>query len=72
MNILKFEDIPYGSTFMEVGNGFSRTRKFIKVQDVLPSGLVSKNYRQAVNKDGSLSELMATECQIGLHSKALL
>lgn len=49
--ILKFEDIPYGSIFQEGGG----RRKFIKVQDILPSGLISNNYRRVTNPDGTIS-----------------
>lgn len=49
MNIMKFGDIPYGTIFRE---NRSNPRRFIKIQDVLPSGLKSFNYRRSSGKIG--------------------
>ena len=49
--ILKFGDMPYGTIFHEYGK-VGKPRRFIKVQDFLPSGLKSINYRRAVGVIG--------------------
>lgn len=49
--VLKFGDMPYGTIFHEHGK-FGHVRRFIKVQDFLPSGLKSINYRRAVGVIG--------------------
>ena len=49
--ILKFGDMPYGTIFHEHG-ALGNPRRFIKVQDFLPSGLKSINYRRAVGAIG--------------------
>lgn len=46
---MKFGDIPYGTIFRE---NRSNPRRFIKIQDVLPSGLKSSNYRRSSGKIG--------------------
>lgn len=50
--LLKFSDMPYGTTFHE--NKFGKPRRFIKVQDFLPSGLKIMNYRRSFGKTGTL------------------
>jgi hypothetical protein len=64
---MKFGEMPYGTHFKEV-NGH---RKFIKLQDVLPSGLFQKSGRVVKNEDGSFSNLI--ECNSidydGIHAK---
>ena len=50
--IMKFGDMPQGTHFKEL-NGH---RKFIKLQNMLPSGLRQITQRVVWNVDGTLSE----------------